>query len=198
MEIEKRSVMEAPEIRAEGEGRKVAGFAVRYNSETVIGGYFRERFAPGAFSEAIKGDVRALFNHDSSKVLGRTKAGTLRLKEDESGLSYDVDLPDTTVGRDLEVSMERGDIDGSSFAFNAIREEWDESEEMPLRTIYEASLKEVSPVTFPAYEDSAIALRSREDARTEAEKARAEHNRQRAEARIAERKAAAEQKFRKI
>jgi len=194
MDKETRSLMVAPKLRADGEKSIVGGFAVRYNSETIIGGEFREQFAPGAFAEAIKGDVRALFNHDSSKVLGRTKSGTLRLSEGDSGLTYDLDLPDTTVGRDLRVSMDRGDIDGSSFAFSVIRQEWDDSGEMPLRTILEAGLAEVSPVTFPAYADSAIALRSLDEAREDAKPPEADKKADE----YYRRKAEDEQKFRKI
>ncbi len=194
MEIETRSLMQAPELRAEG--NQVAGFAVRYNSETVIAGAFREKFAPGAFTEAIKGDVRALFNHEDGKVLGRTKSGTLKLREDQEGLSYELDLPDTTVGRDLKVSMQRGDIDGSSFGFTVKREQWDDTGDLPLRTVLEAGLREVSPVPYPAYEDSMIALRSRDKAKDEAQKD--EREAQKARDLYALRKAQQEQKFRRL
>ena len=198
MSMERRALTTPLEVRADSGARTITGYAAVFNTETDIGGYFRERIAPGAFAEAIKGDVRALFDHDSAHVLGRTKSGTLRLEEDERGLKIEIDLPDTQTARDLAASMERGDIDGMSFGFEVLKQTWDEtSGDIPLRTVEEVRLHEVSVVTFPAYADTEVALRSMDDAREEA-KRRAEHNRLNAEARIAERKAQAEQKFRKI
>lgn len=162
MEIEKRSVMQAPEIRASETGVKtVRGYAAIFNSETDIGGYFREVIAPGAFADSIGGDVRALVDHDSGRVIGRTKAGSLRLVEDERGLAVEIDLPDTSDGRDLAALVERGDIDGMSFGFAVRKEEWDETVEPPLRTIRSVELFEVSAVTWPAYPDTSLAMRSR-------------------------------------
>lgn len=199
MEIEKRSIMAVPELRAEGSSRTIAGYAAVFNSEANIGGAFREVIMQGAFAESLKNaDVRALVDHDSGRVIGRSKAGTLRLKEDERGLSVEIDLPDTTDGRDIGELVSRGDIDGMSFGFRVTHDEWDESVEPAVRTIHGIELHEVSAVTWPAYADTSLAMRSKENAKSEAEKARAEQNRLRAEARIAERKATAEQKFRKI
>lgn len=165
MTLERRSIV--TEVRSEGEGRKIAGYGAVFNVETDIGGFFREKIAPGAFSSSMDGDIRSFFNHDSNNVLGRTKSGTLRLSQDTTGLRYEVDLPDTQVARDLKVSMERGDVDGSSFAFTVTRESWDETGDVPLRTIEEANLYEVGPVTVPAYPDAKVALRSLEKAREE-------------------------------
>lgn len=162
MEIEKRSVMQAPELRASETGVKtVRGYAAVFNSETDIGGYFREVIAPGAFADSIGGDVRALVDHDSGRVIGRTKAGSLRLVEDERGLAVEIDLPDTSDGRDLAALVERGDIDGMSFGFSVRKEEWDETVDPPLRTIRSVELFEVSAVTWPAYPDTSLAMRSR-------------------------------------
>lgn len=162
MEIEKRSVMQAPEIRASETGVKtVRGYAAVFNSETDIGGYFREVIAPGAFADSISGDVRALVDHDSGRVIGRTKAGSLRLVEDERGLAVEIDLPDTSDGRDLAALVERGDIDGMSFGFAVRKEEWDETIDPPVRTIRAVELFEVSAVTWPAYPDTSLAMRSR-------------------------------------
>lgn len=195
--MERRSLTEPVEFRAAEDGTKrVAGYAAVFNSITDLGD-FREQIAPGAFAKTLKGDVRALFNHDTSMVLGRTKSGTLRLSEDERGLKYEVDLPDTQAGRDLRVSMERGDIDGSSFGFRVTKQSWDVRDDGPsVRTIEEVELFEVSPVTFPAYADAEIALRSLNEIKSEREKA--EHNAAAARARIAARKAESEQKFRGI
>jgi HK97 family phage prohead protease len=196
MTMERRSLLEPVEARNDEGARKIGGYGAVFNSETVIGGEFREKIAPGAFSKAIGGDVRSFFNHNSALILGRTKSGTLRIWEDERGLRYEVDLPDTQAGRDLAVSMERGDVDGSSFAFRVTKQSWDESRDMPLRTIEEAELFEVGPVTVPAYDDATVALRSLDDERAQREKK--EHNAAAARARIAARKAEQEQKFRGI
>lgn len=164
------------ERRAEGDGPampKIVGRAATYDSWTVLYeskySIVRERIRPGAFANALKEeqDVRGLFNHDANFVLGRTKSGTVRLKDGKEGLDYEIDPPDTQTVRDLViVPMERGDISGSSFAFS-IRsggEKWTEYEEDD-RDVYErevtdADLYDVSPVTYPAYEASTSGLRS--------------------------------------
>jgi HK97 family phage prohead protease len=194
MEIERRALSAPLEVRADGQ--TVAGYAAVFNSETDIGGMFREKIAPGAFKPSLNGDVRALWNHVSSNVIGRTKAGTLRLAEDNKGLAVEIDLPDTQVGRDLRENMRLGNVDGMSFGFRVTKQQWDETGDIPVRTIEEVELFEVSAVTFPAYEATEIALRSLDKQRDEREKK--EHNAAAAKARIAARRAAAEQKFRGI
>lgn len=137
-----------------GGGRTIVGYAAVFNSTTDIG-FFRERIAPGAFRAALaRDDVRALVNHSDSRVLGRNKSGTLRLFEDERGLRYEIDAPDTQEARDLLVLMDRGDINQSSFAFVATSETWDETGDKPLRTVNEVRLFDVSVVTYPAYDDT--------------------------------------------
>jgi HK97 family phage prohead protease len=167
MTIERRDIRSAPELRKDGDAKVAAGYAALFNTETDIGGYFRERIAPGAFKDAIKGDVRALIDHDTGRVIGRTAAGTLRLSEDATGLSVEIDLPDTTDGRDLAVQLDRGDITGMSFGFRVTHDEWDETGDTPLRTIHSVELFEVSAVAFPAYDDTSIGLRSLDAARAE-------------------------------
>lgn len=157
------------EIRAdEGDGDGVgtlSGHAAVFNKfSDPIFGMFLEKIAKGAFSRAIKEkqDVRALINHDDNLLLGRTKSGTLRLAEDDEGLSVDIDLPDTTFARDLAETIRRGDMDQMSFSFIPMREEW-ASEAGPdgedVRTIMDVDLFDVSPVTFPAYPDTDVAVR---------------------------------------
>jgi HK97 family phage prohead protease len=146
---------------ADGEPRMIVGYAAVFNSNADIAGYFVERIAPGAFSAAIgRDDVRALFNHDENLVLGRTVSGTLKLSEDATGLRYEISPPDTSWARDLVVSIERGDVSQSSFAFRATKEQWDETGDLPVRTILEAELFDVSPVTYPAYDDTEVGVRS--------------------------------------
>ena len=149
--------------RADAEDRKMVGHAAVFNQETDIGGWFREKIAPGAFKESIReDDIRALFNHDPNFVLGRNTAKTLTLAEDDTGLKTTIDPPDTQFARDLAVSIERGDITQMSFAFQVLEEEWKtgEKKELDLRTIKKVRLYDVSPVTFPAYQGTDIALRS--------------------------------------
>ena len=170
-EIETRAVVQVVETRSDGEKITVAGYAAVFNDEADIGGYFREVIAPGAFSNSINSnDVRAFFDHDRGRVLGRKSAGTLRLREDAKGLAVEIDLPDTTDGRDVRALIERGDISGMSFGFSITKQEWDETVDPPKRTISGVDLAEVSIVSMPAYEGTSIALRSLEDARRQKRK----------------------------
>jgi len=197
MTMERRALTAPPELRAEGDGKVARGYAAMFNSEADIGGYFREIIAPGAFTETLKSaDVRALIDHDTGRVIGRTASGTLRLSEDDKGLSVEIDLPDTTDGRDLAVQLERGDISGMSFGFIVRHDEWDETSDPPTRTIHAMDLREVSAVAFPAYGDTQIALRSLEKAREEREK-QPEESVKKAD-NYFKRKAEAEQKFRRL
>lgn len=156
------------EIRADDSGVKVSGYAAVFNQEANIGGMFREVIEPGAFRAAIgRDDVVFLINHEGLP-LARTRSGTLKLSEDEHGLKIETDLdaedPDV---RSIIGKMKRGDLDKMSFAFLPSVQEWDDSGDIPLRTIKEASLFDVSIVTTPAYAGTDIGLRSLEDARKE-------------------------------
>lgn len=179
MERERRVILSDVELRKDAATPTVSGYAALFNEETVIAGLFREVIAPGAFAEAVRGDdVRALFNHDSNIVLGRTKSGTLTLTEDKRGLFYEATLPKTQAAADVRELIQRGDVTGSSFGFTVDEDEWDDSEvkrgKLPLRTIRKASLFDVSPVTFPAYEATSVSARSKDQAQavTAAEAAR--------------------------
>ncbi len=120
----------------------------------------------GAFSRALerKDDCRGLFNHDPNHVLGRASSGTLRLEQDGKGLRYEIDLPDTQAARDLATSIERGDVDGSSFAFDVdgqtFRSSRDDSGNITVvREVTSVTLYDVSPVTYPAYSGSTVGMR---------------------------------------
>jgi HK97 family phage prohead protease len=161
--FEKRGGQFGVETRAEGEKRTLVGYAIIYNSPTLIGDLswgFMEEFAPGSVDEAIKGDVRALFSHDSGRVIGRTKSGTLRLESDERGVKVEIDVPNTTDGNDLWELVERGDISGMSFSFRSKKDEWDETVDPPKRRVTLADVYEVSAVAFPAYDDTELGKRS--------------------------------------
>jgi HK97 family phage prohead protease len=168
-EIERRVYHGTVAMRTDGDATapKLSGYAAVFDHETLIGSPswgFREQVAQGAFTQAIKDDdVRGLFNHDANFVLGRTKSKTLRLSEDETGLRYEIDPPDTTAGRDLVQLVTRGDIDASSFAFIVTKDSWDYSdkEQPPLRTVQQVQLFDVSPVTYPAYPTTTVTISSR-------------------------------------
>ena len=142
----------------------ITGHAAVFNQLSRDLGGFREIIAPNAFENVLNDDVRALVNHDPNLLLARTTSGTLNLKQTDEGLQYSFDVPDTTYGRDLIVSMERGDITQSSFAFTIEEDSWETTADGEIRTINKVkSLFDVSPVSFPAYEsanDLTLAKRS--------------------------------------
>jgi hypothetical protein len=168
-EIERRAAGTLEVRNEEGQPQRLAGYAAVFNQETVIGAYFREVIIPGAFDRAIgeKQDVVAWFQHgDEPLPLGRTSSGTLRLNVDDRGLKYEVDLPDTQFGRDLATSVARRDISQSSFAFLPTSEKWDEaksSDQLPLRSILDVDLFDVSPVVFAAYKGTSVGVRDAAD-----------------------------------
>ena len=152
------------ELRMDDESTiRVAGHAAVFNERANIAGVFEERIAPGAFAEAIgRDDVVFLINH-AGLPLARTRSGTLSLREDERGLYMETELDrDDPEVRSIAPKMKRGDLDKMSFAFKVEREEWDDTGEIPLRTIHQLSLRDVSIVTYPAYDGTDIALRSME------------------------------------
>jgi hypothetical protein len=164
--LEQRMVETAFEVKAEGEEeKKIVGYAAVFDDPAPETWGFIEKITPGAFAEAIeRSDTRALKNHNPDLLLGRTKAGTLTLEEDEKGLFYEIDPPDTTYANDLMESMNRGDLDQSSFQFTVEKEEWDESGDVPVRTILKVGeLRDVSPVTFPWYPTTESGVRSRKE-----------------------------------
>jgi hypothetical protein len=165
--------------RAEGESPLIVGYASVFYDGTERTEYrlwtdFSERIMPGAFDRALSEshDVRALFNHDSNLVLGRTSAGTCKLSVDKVGLRYEIEAPDTQTARDLQVSLNRGDVTGSSFSFNPTNTLYREEGEMLYAEITDVDLFDVGPVTFPAYEATSSGVRAQLRAAGEAEEAR--------------------------
>jgi hypothetical protein len=149
-------------ITAEGDKPKIVGHAANFNSLSADLGGFREMIAPGAFTETLKtADVRALFNHDANIVLGRNKAGTLRMFEDGDGLAFEIDPPDTQLIRDMVISpISRGDVSQCSFGFRTIKDLWEKVNGEVVRTLLQVELFDVSPVTYPAYNSTDVAMRS--------------------------------------
>jgi HK97 family phage prohead protease len=160
--LERRTLVEPVEFRKSGDKLTAQGYAYVFGKRSQNLGGFVEEVAAGFGKKSLQEqDVRALFNHDPSHLLGRLGAGTLRMEEDGTGGAYEIDLPNTSTGRDVAELLERGDLIGSSFGFRTIEDEWGETDQgFPLRTLKQGSLRDVGPVTFPAYTDSSSALRS--------------------------------------
>ena len=148
------------ELRADGESAMLVGHAAIFDTLSVPLWGFREKIDPGAFTKAItRDDVRALVEHDPARIIGRNTAKTLRLAEDKKGLMVEIDIPDTQVGRDLQVSVARGDLTQMSFSFSVVNEIWQKVDKEDIRTLQELELFDVSVVAFPAYEDTDVAQR---------------------------------------
>lgn len=162
-DVEIRTLPGVVEFRAADSGKKLAGYAAVFNKRSQNLGGFVEEVDPVAFNKSL-GDgvpVLARFNHEDQFLLGTTEAETLRLVTDGTGLHYEVDLPDTSTGRDVAVLAERGDLRYSSFAFRTISDSWGETEEgFPLRRLTAVQLVDVAPVVNPAYRDTTTGLRS--------------------------------------
>ena len=140
--------------------RRLEGYAAVFGCETGLRG-FRERIAPGAFSTTLASgaDILALVDHDYGRLLARTKSGTLRLDQDDHGLSFALDVPDTTLGRDVRALAERGDLGGMSFGFYITEEKWLRND---LRELRQVQLVEVSVVhSHPAYAGTEVHARTR-------------------------------------
>ena len=165
--IETRSFVEF-RVSHEGDAPAIEGYAIVFNSQSEDLGGFREVIAPAAVDRALAEghDVRALIDHDSGKILGRSKSGTLQMTKDEHGLKVRISPPDTTYARDLMKVVERGDVSGMSFAFITPEggDSWTRSDSgTPLRTVTDLYLRDVSVVTYPAYPATEVAVRSLEE-----------------------------------
>jgi HK97 family phage prohead protease len=151
--------------------RKIRGIAIVFNSRSVDLGGFTEVIMPEAVDRTLREglDVRALVDHDSSKILGRTRSGTLSLRKGRKGLEIEIDPPNTTAARDILESLDRGDVTGMSFSFRTIEDDWRMEDGAPLREVRDMTISEVSVVTFPAYPatDVQVAQRSLEQFKRE-------------------------------
>ena len=157
-------------VKGEGDaGTHIEGYASTFNQPYTLSDWFgeiQEQVAPGTFGRAIaeKQDVRCLRNHNPDYLLGRTKSGTLQLSEDSKGLAYSCDPPKTDTY--TVESIERGDLDGSSFGFIVTKDTWEDERDdkgrliKSMRTIQDVDLFDVGPVTYPANENATAAIRS--------------------------------------
>lgn len=159
----RQEIRSVTELRTAGNGR-LEGYAAVFNSVSRDLGGFTETIRPGAFTRSLTAadSVLALYQHDGRDVLGRVGAGTLRLVEDQRGLKFDIDLPDTTVARDLSVLVARGDVSGASFAFTVPDggDAWSELNGKAHRDLLEVDLHEITVTANPAYLDTEVAKRS--------------------------------------
>jgi HK97 family phage prohead protease len=169
MSTEQRFFNEADykaELRFEERGEKkqkvIHGYPAKFNKKSLNLGGYRENILPGAFSRSLreKNDVRALVNHDPNMMLGRTAAGTLQLEEDRTGLHQEVEPGDTSVARDVVQWIQRGEMDQGSFRFRVRSDNWRVEDGETIRDLIDCDLRDVSVVTFPAYEDTSALVRS--------------------------------------
>lgn len=170
MEQNKKEIRTLPlvELRIGGANGEnfIEGHAAVFDSwSETLGGIFpfKEKVKRGAFQESLdRDDIRALFNHDPNYVLGRNKSGTLELKEDGQGLLVRIKPPDTQWARDLQISIERGDINQMSFGFTVEEDEWRSEDGCDVRELRKVKLYDVSPVTYPAYSATDVGVRGME------------------------------------
>lgn len=159
-----RSIASNFTTREDGEDLKIEGYFAVFNSIYDIGPGMSESIAPGAFGNTLAEDIRALVNHDTTLVLGRTSAHTLELREDERGLWGRISInPKDTDAMNLYERVKRGDVSQCSFGFEIVREDTEIGENGDVHwTIQEVRLYEVSCCTFPAYESTNISAREAE------------------------------------
>ncbi len=144
--------------------KKLVGYVVKWNSRSeVLWDEFIEQFAPNAFKDSLSNgtDVRGLYEHDHTALLGRTSSGSLVLSEDNIGLRFELTPPDTQLGRDVLTLVERGDIAGMSFGFRSLKEQWDTTQQPYIRTVIAAELREITVTSLPAYRDSDVQIAKR-------------------------------------
>lgn len=159
-----RTIQSKFETREDGGKLSIEGYFAVYNSNYEMAPGLSESIAPGAFDNTLSRDIRALINHDTTLVLGRTKANTLHLRTDDHGLWGSIDInPKDVDAMNLYERVKRGDVDQCSIGFDILSEETEFRDDGAIHwTIKEAELWEVSACTFPAYEETNISARQKE------------------------------------
>lgn len=150
-------------VELRSDGKRLIGYAATFNTPSHDLGGFIETIAAGAFTRSLSKmpDVVALWDHDRRSVLGRTTSGTLKLAEDTRGLRFEIDVPNTSTGRDVLEMVGRGDVTGTSFAFKAVEHRWQERNgDLPIRELIDVDLVDVTITPNPAYPDTEVARRS--------------------------------------
>jgi HK97 family phage prohead protease len=173
MVVSKREIryydLEEIELRVKDddpESRTITGYAARFDKLSVDLGGFREKIQRGAFTRSLKeGRVMYLWNHNRDIVLASSKSGTLRLWEDDKGLRFEADVPDSAWGNSALESVRRKDVDGMSFGFGTPKngDRWEEQDKQVTRTLVDVTLFEISSTAFPAYPSTSAGVRSTEE-----------------------------------
>lgn len=144
----------------QSDGTKLWGYAAVWDSPTIVtqgSRSFTEIVKRGAFAKSLAGrDILCCYNHDPNRLLGRSSSGTLSLKEDDTGLLFEVELPETQLGAEIRALATRGDLQGASFAFTVSKDVW----EGRTRELHECELYECGPVVTPYYEATQLGFRS--------------------------------------
>jgi len=163
---ERRFLIRPVELREDAAGAPhLVGYAAVFGAVADLG-WFTETIDRGAFTKTVgEDDIRGLIDHDPCRIIGRNTAKTMTLELDDIGLKFDIELPGTTPGRDIAESVKRGDVSGCSFAFETRADSWVYTADSAARTLLDVKLYDVGPVTFPAYADTSVAVRSLESFR---------------------------------
>ena len=162
-----RSVPVNFQTRSDDAGPVIAGYFAVFNNPTELWPGCIEQIAPGAFASSLNGDVRALIDHDTRLVIGRTVAGTLTIREDDSGLYGEIKINEhDSDAMNLYARVQRGDVSQCSFGFDIVAEDYVVSPDGQTCTwtIREVKLYEVSVVTFPAYDATSVSARDADSA----------------------------------
>lgn len=155
-----RSIASEFKTREDGEEKRIDGYFAVFDSVYQITDNMSESVARGAFADTLGNDIRALIDHETMYVLGRTQAGTLELREDEHGLYGSILLnPNDQDAMNLYARVERGDVSQCSFGFNILEEDTEINGEKVHWTIKKVELFEVSVCTFPAYAETSVSAR---------------------------------------
>jgi HK97 family phage prohead protease len=154
-DLERRAVVE---LRADA--ARITGHAVVFDTRSRDLGGFVEIVKPSAVDRALTADVRALYNHDASAVLGRTPK-TLTLAKDTRGLAFTLDVAPTQAGKDALELVRRGDVTGASFAFRTLKDAWHQDGRQVVRELLDVEIFEISLTAFPAYRDADVSVAQR-------------------------------------
>lgn len=164
MELERRAFVECRIAPSEDNSKKMSGYAIVFNAMSQDLGGFREIILPEAVDRTLNEalDVRALVDHDSGKVIGRTRAGTLTLSKRSKGLYAEIEVdPSISYANDILRSVKRGDISGMSFGFRVLTDDWRMDGGTPIREVSDMSISEVSVVSWPAYTQTDVNVAQR-------------------------------------
>lgn len=159
--VERRFLQTSAEHRVAAVDKKIVGHSAVFNAQYDLG-YYIETMKPGAFARTIaEDDIRCLFNHDPSLLLGRNRGSSpsLILREDDAGLPFECEPGDTSVSRDVRTWIDREEITGCSIGFSVTGQEVYQKNDLWFRDITEVKLYDVGPVTFPAYIQTDVSLR---------------------------------------